>query len=128
MTSVSVLCRIFAGERRTSSFIKKGVDYLLKELPVWNEKDQNKVKKINLYYWYYGSYAMFQNGGAPWRTWNTAMKKALLKSQRVGGCEDGSWDPTGQWGDKGGRVYSTALAAMTLEAYYRFIRATGEEF
>jgi hypothetical protein len=35
---------------------------------------------------------------------------------------DGSWDPIGEWGISGGRVYSTALGAMTLEVYYRFER------
>ena len=37
--------------------------------------------------------------------------------------EDGSWDPIGEWGLAGGRVYSTAIGAMTLEVYYRFTRA-----
>ena len=36
--------------------------------------------------------------------------------------EDGSWDPIGEWGIAGGRVYSTAIGAMTLEVYYRFRR------
>lgn len=51
------------------------------------------------------------------------MQLALLESQRIGGCEDGSWDSISQWGDRGGRVYSTALAAMTLEVYCRFVHA-----
>jgi hypothetical protein len=53
------------------------------------------------------------------------MKKALLESQRQGGCVDGSWDTVSQWGERGGRVYTTALAAMTLEVYYRFVRSQG---
>ncbi|RKY14224.1 MAG: hypothetical protein DRP82_04360, partial [Planctomycetota bacterium] len=40
--------------------------------------------------------------------------------QRRGGCADGSWDPVGKWGMVGGRVYSTALNALTLEIYYRY--------
>ena len=51
------------------------------------------------------------------------MQEALLKSQRQGLiCEDGSWDPIDEWGPAGGRVYSTALGAMTFEVYYRFRR------
>ncbi|RKY14435.1 MAG: hypothetical protein DRP63_08530, partial [Planctomycetota bacterium] len=42
--------------------------------------------------------------------------------QRRGGCADGSWDPVGKWGMVGGRVYSTALNALTLEIYYRYLR------
>ncbi len=128
MTSVGILCRIFAGQRRSSPVIRKGVEFILKRLPVWKPERRARAKTINMYYWYYGSYALFQYGGKPWRIWNEAMKKALLSSQRVGGCADGSWDPIGQWGPHGGRVYSTALGAMTLEVYYRFVRATGREF
>ena len=34
----------------------------------------------------------------------------------------GSWDPIGAWGEDGGRVYSTAILVLTLEAYYRYSR------
>ena len=44
--------------------------------------------------------------------------------QRRAGCEDGSWDPVGEWGAAGGRVYSTAICAMTLEVYYRYLRVS----
>jgi hypothetical protein len=63
------------------------------------------------------------------------MIKALLGSQRKldlkdgTTCEDGSWDPIDEWGTAGGRVYSTALGAMTFEVYYRFTRTQqGEGF
>ena len=36
------------------------------------------------------------------------------------GCERGSWDPNSKWGRQGGRIYSTALAILTLEVYYRY--------
>ncbi len=127
MSSVGVLCRLFAGERRSSPFIRKGSAYILQNPPEWKDAKEHGASKINFYYWYYGTYALFQNGGRPWEIWNKAMRKALLSSQRVSGCEDGSWDPIGQWSDRGGRVYSTALGAMTLEVYYRFVRATGRE-
>lgn len=127
MTAVGILCRILAGESRGNPFVRKGVDVLLTALPQWKPQKGGSVKPINFYYWYYGAYALFQNGGRAWQHWNEAMQKALLSSQRVGGCEDGSWDPIGQWSNRGGRVYATALAAMTLEVYYRFVRATSRE-
>ena len=43
--------------------------------------------------------------------------------QRMGGCEDGSWNPVGEWCLAGGRVYATAINALTLEIYYRYKRA-----
>jgi hypothetical protein len=78
---------------------------------------------VNFYYWYYGTYAMFQLGGQPWHDWNEKMKAALLPHQRRGGCEDGSWDAECPWSLTGGRVYATAINALTLEIYYRYERA-----
>ncbi len=120
MTGVSVICRIFCGQRRQDSKILKGVDLLMNNLPNWNKP---KNDKVDMYYWYYATYAMFQYGGQNWHKWNTAMKKALLDTQRMGGCPDGSWDPVGKWGMVGGRVYATAINALTLEIYYRYLRA-----
>ncbi|MEM7264249.1 MAG: hypothetical protein AAF488_19850, partial [Planctomycetota bacterium] len=122
MTAVAVLCRLFAGESRKTDAIKKGVGILMKEPPRWAEAREKRKSTINIYYWYYGTYAMFQYGGSKWREWNDAMQEALLPTQIMGGDKDGSWDPVGEWGAAGGRVYSTAIGAMTLEVYYRFER------
>ncbi|TET34948.1 MAG: hypothetical protein E3J72_12495 [Planctomycetota bacterium] len=121
MTSVAVLCRIFCGQKRKHKKIQQGVDILMKNLPDWNKP---KNDKVNFYYWYYATYAMFQVGGPKWKTWNEAMKKALIKTQRAGRiCQDGSWDPVGEWCVVGGRCYATAINVLTLEIYYRFARA-----
>ncbi|MFH1422495.1 MAG: hypothetical protein ABIH42_07275 [Planctomycetota bacterium] len=120
MTSVGVICRIFCGQSRKNSSITKAVDdILMKNLPEWNKPGNNKV---DFYYWYYATYAMFQYGGDKWASWNEAMKKALVGTQRIGGCVAGSWDPIDKWGMVGGRVYSTALNCLTLEIYYRYAR------
>ena len=122
MTAVGVLCRLFSGQRPKDEEVKNGVRVLMKNRPLWREAHRSKKSTVNIYYWYYGSYAMFQYGGSAWREWNEAMQEALLPTQVMGGCEDGSWDPIGEWGAAGGRCYSTAIGAMTLEVYYRFIR------
>jgi hypothetical protein len=129
MTAVGVLCRIFSGESRKSDKVRGGVQILMEHTPRWQEQRGRLLSTINLYYWYYGSYALFQYGGKDWKTWNEAMLKTLLENQRQGAtssgesiCEDGSWDPIDEWGTAGGRVYSTALGAMTMEVYYRFRR------
>ena len=102
--------------------MKATADLLRSKPPVWDEKGGS----IDHYYWYYATYALFQytvattgrNGRRSWRPqWSrtsTAMasKKNLL----------GSWDPIGAWGEDGGRVYSTAILTLTLEAYYRYSR------
>jgi hypothetical protein len=118
MTSVGVLCRLLAGEKRTAGSIRLGVEQILKKPPAWKKNKPHTP----FYYWYYASYALFQYGGTPWKRWNPDMQSSLLKSQRNRGCVDGSWDPRSRYGDRAGRVYATALGAMTLEVYYRFRR------
>ena len=43
------------------------------------------------------------------------MKRQLLSSQRA----DGSWPNTTVWGGYGGTIYTTSMATLCLEAYYR---------
>ncbi|MCA8960445.1 MAG: terpene cyclase/mutase family protein [Planctomycetes bacterium] len=126
MTAVAVLCRLFAGEARSSEPVRDGVAVLMDELPRWAEPREKRPSTINMYHWYYATYALFQYGGAKWRQWNEALLETLLPTQTVGGDADGSWAPLGEWGRAGGRVYSTAIGAMTLEVYYRYRRAGGE--
>ncbi|MBI4600567.1 MAG: hypothetical protein HY721_01265 [Planctomycetes bacterium] len=126
MTAVAVLSRLFAGEGRGSRDVQRGVKLLLESPPRWQEPRGRALSTVNFYYWYYASYALFLHGGKEeWKKWEDAMVPALLKSQRQGGDpeEDGSWDPIDEWGPAGGRVYSTALGAMTLEVYQRARRA-----
>ena len=33
----------------------------------------------------------------------------------------GSWHPNCRWGGYGGRVYSTAMATLSLEVYFRYL-------
>jgi hypothetical protein len=127
MTGVGVLCRLFAGQKRSNPSIRAGVNLMSAHPPMWREQKGRSLSTINIYYWYYATYAMFQNGGNPWKQWNDKMIKALVNTQRAEYKNDhpevdGSWDPIGEWGIAGGRVYSTALGAMTLEVYYRFER------
>jgi len=124
MTAVALICRIFCGQSRRDPKIVKGVNILMKNLPEFDKPGHNKV---DMYYWYYATYAVFQYGGSKWHEWNKAMKNTLIDSQRRTGCAHGSWDPAGKWGMVGGRVYATAINALTLEIYYRYVRAHQEE-
>jgi len=69
--------------------------------------------------------ALHQIGGTNWKYWNSALKTALTRNQHktTTYCMyKGSWDPIDPWGPDGGRVYSTAICALCLEAYYRYER------
>jgi len=53
------------------------------------------------------------------------MQRELLARQRHDGALVGSWDPDNLWGNYGGRVYSTAMATLCLEVYYRYLPLYG---
>ena len=122
MTAVGMLCRIFGGNMlgkldEQAGMLGKSASLLRAKPPKW---DKN-AGTIDFYYWYYGTFAMYQMGGEDWKVWREHLVKALVENQRTEGCEKGSWDPQyGPWGDSGGRVYSTALAALSIEAFYRY--------
>jgi len=122
MTAVGMLARVFVGESpHTSEPIQKGATLLAKLPPTWNPNDGS----IDMDYWHFGTMAMFQVGGDPWRRWEAAMKPAFVDTQRLDTdyCQfKGSWDPIDPWGPDGGRVYSTAMMAMSLQATYRYER------
>ncbi len=113
MTAESLVCRQFMGMARDNPAANEAGDYLLGELP---SKDH-----VNLYYWYYGTLGMYQLQGVYWERWNAALQAALVGQQATGGDLTGSWDPKCIWGGYGGRVYSTAMSALCLEVYYRFL-------
>ncbi|MEO2094728.1 MAG: hypothetical protein ABGY71_11745 [bacterium] len=122
MTAVGLLSRFFLGQNPAEEpLMKKHAELLLRSLPEWSEDGLTN----DMYYWYYGSYAMFQMGGRYWRSWNKAMKRAVLETQRKDGAAKGSWDPNGPWGSAGGRVYSTATMSLCLEVYFRYSRVLG---
>jgi len=113
MTAEALACRQFLGLPRDHSTAREAGDYLLGELPGEGQP--------NLYYWYYASIAMYQLQGNYWARWSQALQKTLLATQRTRGPLAGSWDPNTRWDGYGGRVYSTALATLCLEAHYRFL-------
>ncbi len=79
--------------------------------------------EFNAYYLYYGTLAMYQHGGNAWSTWNARVRDQVVGRQKLQGHAAGSWDPDdSRYGTKGGRIYGTALATLTLEVYYRFLR------
>jgi hypothetical protein len=123
MTAVACLLRVFNHEDPDSTPALKGAQTLmLAKLPKWDEA----AGSVDYYYWYYGSYAMFQIGGRSWDNWSRAMENTVVSHQRTSGDEVGSWDPqVDPWGDSGGRVYATAINVLCLEVYYRYDKIMG---
>jgi hypothetical protein len=115
MSAEGWVCRQFLGQAVPASAADEAAAYLLK-----NPSDRGRT---NMYYWYYATLAMYQHGGADWARWNARTRDWLVRLQHVSGHASGSWDPDESiYGERGGRIYSTALATLSLEVYYRYLR------
>ena len=113
MTAESLFCKQMLGLSREHPSCDEAVSFLLTNPP--------SRQSLNLYTWYYSTLAMFQYGGEEWDRWNVPLRDLLISEQVIAGPHAGSWEPRDQWGGYGGRIYSTAFAALTLEVYYRYL-------
>ena len=95
--------------------IKKGAALCVEIRPTFD-----KPGYADFYYWYYGTLACFEVGGADETKWETALRDAVLARQKP----DGSWDPEDAWGFAGGRVYSTAILTLALLTPGRYARGS----
>jgi hypothetical protein len=119
-TGVGMLARQFLLGQPDSPYVRDAAEYLA-EYAVKNWRDRpTDSARSDFYLWYNCTLGMFQAGGEPWKRWNDVVREAIVSLQRHEGCARGSWDPDGKWGSEGGRIYTTALAALTLEVYYRY--------
>jgi len=121
-TAAALAGRFQCGQSAADEPVRKGLDLLARCPPAWDERGS-----VDFPYWFFGTQAAFRAGGEHWRTWSGALDGALRPTQRgeADGCARGSWDPADPWGAEGGRVYSTALNALTLEILLRYARAPG---
>jgi hypothetical protein len=111
MTAEALFCRQLLGAQRGPRATAEAEAFILQEPP--------GAGRDNFYYWYYATLALYQAQGDAWDQWNAALKARLLPLQQTTGDLAGSWNPAGVWGGYGGRVYSTAMATLSLEVYYR---------
>lgn len=118
MTAEALFCRLLLGLPVDHPAATEALHWLARSPP--------SSADYNIYAWYYATLASFHAGGPQWDAWNGRLQGALLPLQhRGGGPLDGSWDPDPVWGGHGGRVFATALAALTLEVYYRHLPLHG---
>jgi hypothetical protein len=122
MTAEALASRMFLGLPVDPAGVAEAVDFVSRTPP--------DPRSPNAYAWYYATLALFHVGGPGWEAWNRSLQATLLPLQRQDGTPlAGSWDPDPVWGGHGGRVYATALTALTLEVYYRhlpLLRRSGE--
>jgi hypothetical protein len=120
MTALALITRILVTQERIP-LMSTHADLLAKSFP----REWSTGQAPDMIYLCFGSYGMYQLGGSHWKGWNITMKKAVVGAQVKHGDNAGSWDPSGPWGMLGGRTYSTAMMALTLEVYTRYSRLLG---
>jgi len=118
MTAEGWFCQLFMDEGSRSRGQEESVAYLMEHLPVWAPEIPGAV---HFYYWYYSTLALHLSGSDAFARWNDAITAALLRGRVTEGPAAGSWDPVSHLGARGGRVYTTATAALCLEVYYRYL-------
>ena len=120
MTAEALFCKQILGLRRDQPAAREAVAYLDLHPP--------ELKTWNLYQWYYGSLALHAHGGPAWDRWNERLLELLLEEQYARGPEAGTWPVRPNrfnYTEYGGTLYSTAMATLCLEVYYRFSPASG---
>ena len=116
-TAVGLLCRMYLGWKKDHPALKRGVE----QMSTWGPSGPKKGG-ANMYFNYYATQVMRHYEGELWDKWNKEMRDWLVDSQEKNEKQHtcGSWYFDGDHGaERGGRVYTTSLATMILEVYYR---------
>lgn len=112
-TAMALWLRLSMGADRSSPEIRSAARRLGWCLPVWNASGSS----VDYTAWFAGTRALAAYGDAGlWEAWSAPARRILVAHQRkyADGCGCGSWDPADRWGYEGGRVYATAMNALTL--------------
>ncbi|MBP3693796.1 MAG: hypothetical protein J6J31_05115, partial [Thermoguttaceae bacterium] len=124
LTGIGLLVRQFLLDQGGAAYVHLGAKRLAKfAMSEWEAKKEEE-RVPDFYSWYKCSLAMQQYGGKEWEIWNEIVRNELVRLQRRGDdCLTGSWDPESdvyfEMGG-GGRIYVTAMGALTLQVYYRY--------
>jgi hypothetical protein len=122
-TGVGMMVDELFSHQSDSALVRRASDYLAGQAEARWGGDEPEAP--DFYLWYNCTLAMFLAGGDPWDRWNNVVRNHVVSLQiRGSDCTRGSWEPEGQWASEGGRIFSTSLAVLTLEVYYRFARHT----
>lgn len=125
-TPGAVFSLLLLGDPVEDERLQAGLRYTLQRRPrAWrNASDDAFVLRAegHPYFWYCGTLACFLAGGDAWREWNEALKEVFLPAQN----QDGSFTPIGAYAEYADdrpdhAAFTTALAVLSLEAYYRYV-------
>ena len=111
-TAVGLLSKMYLGAALEDDQVELGAQYLIREKP----------SKTDMYFNYYATLVLHHRSDEDWPKWNVELRDYLINTQENGNSHSaGSWYFADQHGAVGGRLYTTAMAVMTLEVYYRYL-------
>lgn len=117
LTAAGLLTREYLGWKQDEENLTAGAVYLMK-----NQPPERAASLGDMYYYYYATQVLHHLEGDDFDLWNYRMRQHLLNTQERDGELAGSWSPEGvPHGDRGGRMYATSLALLTLQVYYRHL-------
>ncbi len=122
MTAAGLLTRQYVGWKRDNEHLIAGCKYIMQppHLPPATGPVGGPLGAI--YYYYYATQVLHHMEGEDFDVWNYRMREHLIRTQQRYGHKVGSWEAEGaDWGEAGGRLYSTSLALLTLQVYYRHL-------
>lgn len=109
-TAVGLLNQMYLQWPRDHRSLDRGANNLV----------DRRVSKDDIYFNFYTTLLLHHLQHDSWEHWNTRVRDHLIDTQATRGHESGSWHFKHRHGDVGGRLYTTAMAVMTLEVYYRY--------
>ncbi|QDS92125.1 hypothetical protein FF011L_08610 [Roseimaritima multifibrata] len=110
-TAIALASQLYLGRSPTHPGELSGLNQLIEWGP----------SKKSVYYNYYATLALHHARHPSWDKWHPLVRDYLVQTQAKKGHERGSWHFKDHYGDVGGRLYTTAMAIMTLEVYYRYL-------
>lgn len=116
-TAIGILNQMYMGAPLESDRFDEATAYLF----------ENGVSKSDVYFNFYATQVFRHRGGPQWKQWNPQVRDFLIDSQDQSSTHArGSWFFPDKHAKAGGRLYTTAMAVMTLEVYYRYLPLYGE--
>ncbi len=118
VTAIGTLSLQLAGHGRHEAVVN-AVEFMRDEECSWD----NAGRDFPLYNWFYLTQAKFHYGGSVWERWNNQFAPAYVDAQEA----DGRWVSPSSNLEGGfsehryGHAFTTALGALTLQVYYRFL-------
>jgi len=117
LSGAGLLTRQYLGWKKDDPQLIAGCRYLAQHLPPESGKDLGQI-----YYYHYATQVLHHMEGSEFDLWNHRVREHLIRTQEKEGHKAGSWNPKGtDWGSRGGRLYATGMALLTLQVYYRHL-------